>query len=91
MNITYKHIYLNFGVFSFMHKEMVTFIQLHTYKFALVYYQCSENKGAEICFAVTAKLICVFVFTYVQRLFSHDPAQIYTYSAGAWFDLVLNG
>ena len=35
----YKHIYLNFGVISFMNKEMVTFIQLHTYKFGLVYIQ----------------------------------------------------
>ena len=37
MNIMYKHIYLNFGVISFINKEMVTFIQLHTYKFGLVY------------------------------------------------------
>ena len=36
MNIMYKHIYLNFGVISFINKEMVTFIQLHTYKFGLV-------------------------------------------------------
>ena len=52
-------------------------------------YQCSENKGAEICFAVTAKLICIFVFKNAQRWFSHDAAQIYT-SAGAQSDLVLN-
>ena len=32
-----KHMYLNFGVISFINKEMVTFIQLHTYKFGLVY------------------------------------------------------
>ena len=37
MNIMYKHIYLNFGEISFMNKEMVTFIQMHTYKFGLVY------------------------------------------------------
>ena len=37
MNIMYKHIYLNLGVISFINKEMVTFIQLHTYKFGLVY------------------------------------------------------
>ena len=29
-----------------------------------------------ISFAVTAKLICVFVFTYAQRWFSHDEAHM---------------
>ena len=29
-----------------------------------------------ISFAVTAKLICVFVFAYAKRLFSHDAAQM---------------
>ena len=29
-----------------------------------------------ISFAVTAKLICVFVFAYAKYLFSHDAAQI---------------
>ena len=28
-----------------------------------------------ISFAVTAKLICVFVFAYAKRWFSHDAAQ----------------
>ena len=37
MNIMYKHIFLNFGVISFINKEIVSFIQLHTYKFGLVY------------------------------------------------------
>ena len=37
MNIMYKHIFLNIGVNSFINKEMVSFIQLHTYKFGLVY------------------------------------------------------
>ena len=31
---------------------------------------------ALISFAVTAKLICVFVFAYVKSRFSHDAAQI---------------
>ena len=35
------------------------------------YYLCCENKGADN-FAVTAKLICVFVFAYAKRWFSHD-------------------
>ena len=32
---------------------------------------------ALISFAVTAKLICVFVFAYVKCLFSHDAAHIF--------------
>ena len=32
---------------------------------------------ALISFAVTANLICVFVFAYAKCLFSHDAAQIY--------------
>ena len=31
---------------------------------------------ALISFAVTAKLICVFVFTYAKDRFSHDEAHI---------------
>ena len=31
---------------------------------------------ALISFAVTAKLICVFVFAYVKNLFSHDAARL---------------
>ena len=33
---------------------------------------------ALIRFVVTVKLICVFVFAYVKRLFSHDAAHIIT-------------
>ena len=33
---------------------------------------------ALISFAVTAKLICVFVFAYAKRLFSHDAAQLFS-------------
>ena len=40
-----------------------------------LYYPCSETK-AVISFAVTAKLICVFVFEYAKNMFSHDAAQI---------------
>ena len=31
---------------------------------------------ALICFAVTAKLICVFVYAYAKCWFSHDTAKI---------------
>ena len=37
INIMYKHIFHNFGVISFINKEMVSLFQLHTYKFGLVY------------------------------------------------------
>ena len=46
-----------------------------------MFYLCSENKGAHqlrgnlISFAVTAKLICVFVFAYSKSRFSHDAAH----------------
>ena len=40
-----------------------------------LYYPCSENKGADQ-FAVTAKLICAFVFAYAKSRFSHDEAQM---------------
>ena len=30
-----------------------------------------------ISFAVTAKLICVFVFAYAKSRFSHDEAQVF--------------
>ena len=33
---------------------------------------------AQISFAVTAKLICVFVFAYAKRWFCHDAAHICT-------------
>ena len=36
MDIIYKCIFLNFGVISFINKEMVSLFQLHTYKFGLV-------------------------------------------------------
>ena len=35
---------------------------------------------ALISFAVTAKLICVFVFAYAKKRFSHDKAHIYAAS-----------
>ena len=37
------HIYFNFGVNSFINKEIVSFVQLHTHKFGLVYNGKSEN------------------------------------------------
>ena len=40
-----------------------------------MYYLSSENKGADH-FVVTAKLICVFVFSYADCWFSHEVAHI---------------
>ena len=41
-----------------------------------LYYPYSETK-ALISFAVTAKLICVFVFAYAKSRFSHDEAHMF--------------
>ena len=38
---------------------------------------CVAKIKALISFAVTAKLICVFVFAYAKSQFSHDEAQIW--------------
>ena len=40
-----------------------------------MYYPFRKTK-ALISFAVTVKLICVFVFAYAKSRFSHDAAQI---------------
>ena len=40
-----------------------------------MYLSCSENKVC-ISFAVTLKLICVFVFAYARSRFSHDEAHM---------------
>ena len=45
MTIMYKHIFLNFGVISFINKEMVSLFQLHTYKFGLVYNTTKKLMG----------------------------------------------
>ena len=37
---------------------------------------CVAKTKELISFAVTAKLICVFVFAYAKCLFSHDAAYI---------------
>ena len=42
-----------------------------------VYYTCSEKTKALISFAVTAKLICVFVFAYAKSRFSNNEAQLW--------------
>ena len=41
--------------------------------------QVAKTK-ALISFAFTAKLICVFVFAYAKRWFSHDAAHMYFYT-----------
>ena len=48
MYIMFKRIFLNFGVISFMNKEMVSLFQLHAYKFGLVY-------------LVQQNLVCIFL------------------------------
>ena len=49
---------------------------------------CLTKTKALISFAVTAKLICVFVFAYAKSRFSHDEAHIsgiFLVSSGAEF------
>ena len=41
-----------------------------------MYYPSSENKGTDQL-AVTAKLICVFVFAYADCWFSHEVAHLH--------------
>ena len=50
MNIMYNHIFLNFGIISFINKEMVSFFQLHTYKFGVAYDNdpFKNNEGARV-------------------------------------------
>ena len=42
-----------------------------------MYYLYVAKTKALISFAVTAKLICVFVFKYAKCWFSHDAAQVF--------------
>ena len=52
-----------------------------------MFYPCSQSK-ALISVAVTAKLICVFVFAYAKNRFSYDAAHIVKLgSTGAHFFL----
>ena len=70
--------------------NMARGLKFQIHKVEGLYYPCSENKGADqlrgtirvaktkalISFAVTAKLICVFVFAYTKIRFCHDEAHI---------------
>ena len=56
-------------------KKMARGLKFRIEKVEGLYYLCSENKGV-ISFAFTAKLICVFVFTYANHWFSHEAVQI---------------
>ena len=44
-----------------------------------MYYPCSDNIGL-ISFAVTVKLICVFVYAYADCWFSYDVVHLYTFT-----------
>ena len=56
-------------------QKMARGLKFRSKKVEGLYYLFSENKGADQ-FAVTAKLICVFVFAYAKRWFSRDTAHI---------------
>ena len=55
---------------------MASGLKFWIYEVEGLYYPSSENKGALISFAVTAKLICVYVFAYAKMRFSHEEAQM---------------
>ena len=50
-------------------------MKFRIYEVEGLYYSCSENNSL-ISFAVTAKLICAFVFAYADCWFSHVAAHI---------------
>ena len=54
-------------------------IQKVDVSFYLIIYVAKTK--ALISFKVTEKLICVFVFAYAKRWFSHDAAQIFTFKS----------
>ena len=56
-------------------QKMARGLKFRIQKEEALYYQCSETK-ALISFAVTPKLICVFVFAYAKNRFSHDAAHL---------------
>ena len=45
---------------------------------------CIAKTKALIRFAVTAKLICVFVFAYAKSWFSHDAAHLVSVSSTSY-------
>ena len=58
-------------------QKMARGLKFQIWKVEGSYYLCSKNKGADQSFAVTAKLICVFVFTYAKCWFSCDAAHMH--------------
>ena len=48
-----------------------------------------ENKSTDQLRSVTAKLICVFVFAYAKRLFSHDAAHFLSITWASLYPLKL--
>ena len=55
-------------------QKMARGLKFRIYVVEEVYYRVAKIK-ALISFAVTAKLICVFVFAYAKCWFSHDAAH----------------
>ena len=52
-------------------QKMARGLNFRILKVEVLYYPCSENKGA----GITAKLVCVFDFAYTDCWFSHEVAQ----------------
>ena len=61
--------------------EMARGLKFCIYEVEVLYYPSSENKA-------TAKVICVFVFAYAKRWFSHNVAQIMSLNNISMYDQV---
>ena len=57
-------------------QKMATGLKFQIKKVEELYYLYVAKTKALISFVVTAKLMCVFVFAYAKRWFSHDAAHL---------------
>ena len=51
-------------------------LKFRIYEVKGLYYLCSEKQKVQISCAVTAQLICAFVFPYANSRLSHDTAHV---------------
>ena len=57
-------------------QKMVKGLKFRMHEVEGLYFLCSENKGADQRYCVTAQLICVFVFAYAKIRFSQKEAHL---------------
>ena len=61
---------------SVQRQKIARGFKFRIYEVEGLYYPCIAKTKVLISFAVTATLICAFVFAYAKKRFSHDAAQI---------------